>query len=123
MVKQVYDSNEELEKFNYVYYDFSSNFKVYISLGPQLVVLPSDTLYFLYWDEKQRKWTDENIKDTNVVEIEHKQFYSVSVPKMAPITVMSNYHAEFPYNFFKIRRVSKSQVLFSLETKRNQLIF
>lgn len=85
----------------------------------KIVILPNDDLIFKYWNEETASWSDDNIKEVNIFEQNKKVYYSVSVPKMAPFSIFTNYNSEFPYNFFKIRRVGKNTILFNLDTKRN----
>ena len=54
-----------------------------------------------------------------MVENNHKVYYSISVPRMAPISVFCHYEAEFPYSHFKIRRTGQGSILLNLVTKRN----
>ena len=57
-VKQYFDRNEQMEQLNYVYYDQSSNFKIYICIDNKVVVLPNDDLIFKYWDYETGTWSD-----------------------------------------------------------------
>ncbi len=124
-VKRVYDHNEELEKLTYTHYDNSSNFKVYITLPPELYILPTDQIEFLQFDPNEKNWSKKNIKSVSKEfhKDNQKIFYEVSIPQMTPIAAFTYYWNEFPYRYFKIRRIGYRTVLFDLNTQRIFLSF
>lgn len=85
---------------------------MYLGLNEKIVLLPEDNIEFFYWDEEKSLWSQENILETTEIEENQRKYYSISVPKMAPITIMTSYACEFPYKFFKIRRVGRHSILF-----------
>ena len=121
ILKRYYNLNEDLETIK----DTTSNFKIYINLPNSLFLLSSDLLEFMFWKEEDQIWTKEGIGGVKkeFKKEKDKNFYAVSIPKMAPIAVMGNYNAEIPYQNFKIRRIGYRTILFNVETRRISLEF
>lgn len=121
-LKRVYSPGDKLERLTYTTMEgSSSNYKVYICLPKQSVIVPRDNLEVRYW--ANGKWTSEGIgevaKEYNK-DID-KAFYAVPLPRMAPVALLINKFAELPFKQFKLRRTGDTKVLLSLITQRVEL--
>ena len=114
--KRYYDLDEELKLLTPPTYT-QNNHRVKISFPDSIFIDDPKKIEFYFWEKENKVWSQEKMEPTQVVRIDGKQFFDVSIPRMAPVIALADYWSEFPYDMFKLRRVGYRTIQFDLQTK------